>query len=112
MANNNHKKHGCPPGKIMIGGMCYDEEHLVYADGVDNGWYIKKVTNQFIKDSNFPKGIYADELAEKGRLYYNLTRKTFGYGDDSSDWHKKGEDYITVEDMRKNDDGTLEIWWE
>lgn len=72
------------------------------------------LTNEKITDNNYPDGILLSDLAKDvptGELYYNLDTASFGYGDDARDYDNRNEDYIVVEELFLENDGSITIFW-
>ena len=76
---------------------------------------LENLKNEKIVDNNHPDGILVSELAEHiptGELYYKLSTASFGYGDDARDFENRNEDYIIIEELYLENDGSITIFYE
>jgi len=76
---------------------------------------LKNLQDEVIQDNNYPEGVKISDLGLVNTnfdILYNFTKNRFGYDDDARDFANDGDDFVVVEVMDVEPDGSLTIWYE
>lgn len=69
------------------------------------------VADELLNDVNYENSLFS-EVALDNIVFYNFTKKKFGYGDDTRGWMNTKDSYSKIIDMEVLGKGQVRIWYD